>query len=234
MSASMSVVIPAAGEGQRLGRRPPKAAVMLSGKPLLAHAIRPFLTFDQLVELVIVEPADTSFRSHLEGHLSDMGRIQFVKGGTSRLASVRNGVNALREPGEIIMVHDAARPLLTPELIRRVYEQTSETGAAIPVLPIPDTVKRVHEQRVKETVDRDELYRAQTPQGMRRTYYEEGLRQLADDEDRAASLTDDADVVQVAGYEVRTVEGDWRNFKITYPDDLQRAERLMNGDEGRG
>lgn len=227
MSASLSVIIPAAGEGLRLDREPPKAAVRLSGKTLLAYAIRPFFTLEVLREMVIVEPPDTSLRSHLEGDLLDSGRVQFTKGGSSRLESVQNGVNALRENSEMIMVHDAARPLVSHELIRRVYDKALENGAAIPILPIPDTVKRVQDEQVQETVDREALFRAQTPQCMRRTHYEAGLKELSGDQERAAALTDDADVVQVAGYEVRTVKGDWRNFKVTYPHDLRRAERLL-------
>ncbi len=227
MTASLSVVIPAAGQGERLGCTPPKAAVSISGNPLLVHSIQPFLSIESLVEIVVVEPEDVSLKRYFGNNLQDRNCIRFTPGGATRLESVRNGVDALREGGEIVQIHDAARPFVPTGLIRRVLKQADDHGAAIPVLPIPDTVKRVSDGRVVETVDREGLYRAQTPQGIRRTLYETGLEQLSQ-EDREA-VTDDASVLERTGIDVHTVEGMWRNFKITYPEDLERAEDLLNG-----
>lgn len=225
MVESISVVLPAAGQGKRLDQHPPKAAVELSGTSLVAHTVRPFLSLDWPVELVIVEPPDESLQDFVHDDVPDTDNIRYVEGGPSRFASVRNGVRALRDSGEILLIHDAARPFVTEEFIRRIVRAVDEEGAVIPVLSIPDTVKRVRDGNVVETVDRDELFRAQTPQGFRRTWYEDALETLSEEE--AKSLTDDAGVVQAAGYTVSVVEGDWRNFKITYPEDLARAEQLM-------
>jgi len=224
-SPRFSVVLPAAGKGTRLGSETPKAFVPLDGEPLFAHAIRPFLPLDGLAELMIVRPPGPGFDEDVVGPLPADTPVRVTEGGSSRFASVRNGARALSVESDLLLVHDAARPFVDRALIERVLAATQQHGAAIATRPIPDTIKRVRDGVIRETVDRAGLYRAQTPQGFRREWFLDALEKISTD--RTAERTDDASVVSEVGYPVHTVDGSWYNLKITHPGDLDRAERLL-------
>ncbi len=226
--SSVSVVLPAAGRGIRLESNKPKAFLSLRGIPLFARSAHPFLKLNELQEFVVVQPNNGSREKEIFSALPDDTPIRVVDGGDERVESVRNGVDALSHEAELVLIHDAARPFVTLELIQRVISTAHEHGAAIAARSIPDTVKRVRDREIQETVDRSDLYRAQTPQGFRHEWLTDALENLFSQQSSPSAYTDDASVVSGAGYPVQIVEGAWFNFKITYPEDLERARQLLD------
>lgn len=150
----------------------------------------------------------------------DCGAERVVVGGATRSESVRCGLAAVPEAADVIIVHDAARPLAAPALFTAVAAAAAETGAAICALPVSDTIKRVDDGMVTETLDRNSLVAVQTPQA-----FEAGLLRRA--HASGAEATDDAALVELLGAPVRVVPGDTGNFKITTPADLRAAEQLL-------
>jgi 2-C-methyl-D-erythritol 4-phosphate cytidylyltransferase len=148
-----------------------------------------------------------------------------IEGGDTRQGSVWNGLQAASD-AELVLVHDAARPLVDEALIRAVLAATRRAGAAVPLVPVPDTVKRVEGDRVVDTVPREGLMLAQTPQGFRRELL---LRAHREARESGVEATDDAQLVERLGEEVAWVEGNRVNLKITTPADLVLADRLLRG-----
>ncbi len=148
--------------------------------------------------------------------------LKLVAGGETRAASVRAALGALDSECTIVLVHDAARPFVSAEVIDRVIATAGTGDGAVPVLPVTDTLKRASGEQVVETVSRDGLWRAQTPQGFPRVVLENAYRRAAG----TLKHTDDAALVEAAGNTVRLVPGDARNFKVTTPDDFAVAEGL--------
>ena len=216
-------MILAAGRGVRFGAAVNKAFVELSGKPLLRWSVEAFLAAGVVQELVVVVGPGEGGK--VEGVLSDV-RIPYkvVLGGERRQDSSFSGAQAAQ--GEYVLVHDAARPLVAPELIRRVFDATLKHGAAVPVVPVRDTLRYVESGFLSgELVDREGLYAVQTPQGFRRDLL---LWALESANERGLSLTDDATALLVVGKRVATVPGDVRNIKITYPEDLKVALAFLS------
>ena len=220
---SLAVVIPAAGSGQRMGGVR-KQFLELAGEPLLLHTLRPFLDHPDVRWVVIALSAEDA--DDPPAWLRDVdGRVAFVRGGAERADSVMSALAAVPAEADVVLVHDAARPLVTRELIDRTVAAVREGQGAIAALPISDTVKRVVNGAVVETADRSELYRAQTPQAFPRA--------LLVDAYRAAALlgrttTDDAAVVERFGKgHVVVVEGDPENVKVTDPADMTIASALL-------
>ena len=207
----------------RFGAAVNKAFVELSGKPLLRWSVEAFLAAGVVQELVVV--AGPGEGGKVEGVLSDV-RIPYkvVLGGERRQDSSFSGAQAAQ--GEYVLVHDAARPLVAPELIRRVFDATLKHGAAVPVVPVRDTLRYVESGFLSgELVDREGLCAVQTPQGFRRDLL---LWALESANERGLSLTDDATALLVVGKRVATVPGDVRNIKITYPEDLKVALAFLS------
>jgi 2-C-methyl-D-erythritol 4-phosphate cytidylyltransferase len=217
-------ILVAAGRGERMGADQPKAFVRVAGQPMLLLAARAFDAAPSLDGIVAVVPADRiADARELLGGVRAVRDV--VAGGESRQDSVQRGLEAL-PPGfdGVVLVHDAARPLVEVELIESVVRATVEHDAAIPVLGLVDTVKRLRDDRVVETLDRSELGAAQTPQGFRvallRRAYDRAFR---DD----VILTDEAMAVERLGEPVVAVKGSARNRKLTTPEDLAWAETLL-------
>jgi 2-C-methyl-D-erythritol 4-phosphate cytidylyltransferase len=205
-------IVPAGGSGERLGHELPKAFVVVGGRPLLDYsldALEPVC--DRVV--VAVPPGEAG-----EGR---------VDGGPSRSASVRNAVRAAPE-ADVYVVHDAARPLVTEQLVRRCLDGLDGVDGAIAAARVTDTVKEADgDGRVTRTLDRSVLWAIQTPQVFRADV----LRRALDVDDAAlAAATDDASLVEAAGGSVRVVEAPPENFKVTTPADLARAEVLIGAD----
>ncbi len=215
----MAAVIVAAGEGGRLGGRTPKQFLALGEIPVLEWSVRAFGGHSSIGELVVVLPPDRT--SLLPDWLPP--EVTVARGGATRGASVRAGLAALKGEPECVLVHDGARPFASTELISRVIE-AARGGPAIPVIPIDDTVKRVDESGfVVETLMRDTLRRAQTPQG-----FPLGVLVRAHAAAEASSeSTDDAVLCERLGVPVSTVEGDPHNVKITTPHDLAWARWMV-------
>jgi 2-C-methyl-D-erythritol 4-phosphate cytidylyltransferase len=221
------VILVAAGRGERMGADQPKAFVPVAGQPMLLLAARAFDAAPSLDGIVAVVPADRiADAREILGGLRALRDV--VAGGDSRQDSVQRGLEAL-PPGfdGVVLVHDAARPLVEVELIESVIRATIEHDAAIPVLDLVDTVKRLRDDRVVETLDRSELGAAQTPQGFRvallRRAYDKAFR---DD----VVLTDEAMALERLGEPVVAVKGSARNRKLTTPEDLAWADSLLRSE----
>jgi 2-C-methyl-D-erythritol 4-phosphate cytidylyltransferase len=207
-----------------MGASRPKAFLELGGEPLLLKAARCFEASPSVASIVAVVPVEEIDAARRL--LSPLGKLRAVTGGGARRQdSVLEGLKQAPEGFEgIVLVHDAARPFAEVPLIEAVAGAATEHGAALPVLPAVDTMKRVREGRVVETLDRTELGAAQTPQGFRLALlvqaYEEAFR------DRV-TLTDEAMAVERLGMAVWAVPGSPRNRKITTPEDLAWAEGVL-------
>jgi 2-C-methyl-D-erythritol 4-phosphate cytidylyltransferase len=223
VSRSIAVLV-AAGRGERMGAGRAKAFLLLAGRPLLLRAAEAFEAAPDVEAIVAVVPEGEQRAAHdLLAPLQKVTAV--VAGGATRQDSVRAGLAALPPAFDgIVLVHDAARALIEPALIASVVRAAAEVGAAIPVLPLVDTIKRVGEGVVRETLDRSQLAAAQTPQGIRRALLAEALEQAARD---GITVTDEAMAVERLGRRVAAVVGSPRNLKITTPHDLRWAELLL-------
>lgn len=222
---STAAIVPAAGDGVRLGADRPKALVPLASEPLVVHALRALRASEVVDRVVITAPIGA--RNELQAALPDEwdGWAQVIDGGATRQASVAAGLEALSTDHDLVLVHDAARALVPPAVVVRVVDALlAGAGAVIPVLPVSDTVKRVRGGIVLETVDRADLYAVQTPQGFQRRILS-AAHAAAIDSDGPA--TDDAALVERVGGEVCVVDGDPEAFKITRPLDLALAEAVI-------
>ena len=218
---SLAVLIVAAGSSLRMDGRD-KVWEVLGTKPLLLHSV---LTFAPAATktVVVVKPADRIRVGQLLKSELPEQEWDVIAGGERRQDSVRNGLSACAGV-DSIAVHDAARPFATIALLQRVWEESRSTGAAIPAVPVADTIKRVSASLILETVDRASLWAAQTPQ----VFAAPILRRAYDEAARSdETVTDDAHLVQRLGVHVRVVPGDSGNFKVTTPQDLQHARSLM-------
>lgn len=225
-------LIVAAGVGQRLGDGTPKGFVALAGEPLLVHSVRTFQRCDVIDSVTLVVGAAYLDRAATELDRAGLEVAALATGGPSRRESVRRGLQACPPGTGVVAVHDAARPLVTTDLVSRAVRALTDPWTAVaPGLPLVDTVKLVDEEAetVIRTVDRRTLWGVQTPQ----VFPMDLLRRLHDDEEApagssvAAPVTDDLELVEQAGGRVRMIKGERRNFKITYPEDLTVAEALV-------
>lgn len=225
-----AAIVPAAGRGERLGRGIPKALRPLGGAPMLVHAIRA-LAWSRSVDLVVVALPEDQV-AEVERQLADYEwgvDVKVVAGGEDRRTSVAAALAALPEEVEVVVVHDAARPLAPPELIDAVANRI-RTGAdaCVPVVPLADTVKQVTTDTVVRTIDRTELRAVQTPQAFRRSVLQRahawaGEAAAAE----LAAVTDDAGLVERIGLTVCVVPGVEAAFKVTRPLDLLLAEAVL-------
>lgn len=220
----VAVLVPAAGEGRRLGG-PRKQFRTLGDRPLLVQVLLVFERHPAVGHLVVAVPEphvqEVSDRLQAEG-LSTLGAV--VSGGDSRQASVRHALRAVPGAVEIVLVHDAVRPFVRAEGVTAVVRETRSHGAASLAMPVADTLRRAEEGVFGKTVPRRDLCRMQTPQGFRRAWLEEAHRQAAAADGQPA--TDDVGLVQRTGRDVHLVEGHRRNFKITTTGDWQMAQQL--------
>ncbi len=216
-----------------MGAATPKQYLELSGIPILQHAVDAFLNAPQIVHTTVVVSPDDGYA---DDALKPDARLSVLRcGGATRKDSVMNGLRALRNmpdmPGlqladdDWVLVHDAARPGLTPKLIARLIAQVGDHAAGgLLALPVVDTVKRLVQGTVT-TVARDGLWLAQTPQMFR-------YRLLCDALDAASEVTDEASAIEAAGYAPLLVEGHARNLKVTLPSDLALAQLYLSGQAG--
>lgn len=226
MPRDVGVVVVAAGQGVRAGGGEPKQFRPIAGVPMLLRALRPFTAHPDVAQLVVVLPADIAaapppWLAELDG-----GLLTFVAGGEERTDSVRNGLAALRPDCTLVLVHDGARPFIDRAVVDRVIARARGGAGVVPALMVSDTLKKVtgSSAEVAETVSRDGLYRAQTPQGFPVALLRKAF---AAKTSPGYVPTDEASLVEATGVGlVVLVEGSALNLKITTPDDFVLAEAI--------
>jgi 2-C-methyl-D-erythritol 4-phosphate cytidylyltransferase len=221
---SVWAVLAAAGRGERLGSDRPKAFARLGGRPLLAESLERLESSDWIDQIVIAAPPDWEEPSILVAEEIAATKVSSaVTGGASRAESVRLALEDVPDEAAVVLVHDAARPLLPEDVIERVLAPLSDGwDGAVPALHIADTVKRVESERVVETLPRGELVAVQTPQA----FLPDVLRRaLAGD---VSDATDCSSLVEAGGGRVKAVEGDPRLLKVTDPGDLALVESWLS------
>jgi 2-C-methyl-D-erythritol 4-phosphate cytidylyltransferase/2-C-methyl-D-erythritol 2,4-cyclodiphosphate synthase len=220
MTNSIALIV-AAGAGTRLGGEVPKQYLPLGGRAVLRHSVETFLRHRAISGVrAVISP---EHRALYDNAVAGLSILPPVAGGSSRQDSVRNGLESLAElQPDRVLIHDAARPFLTAEIVDRTLAALDDAPGAVVAVPVTDTLKRGHDDRVAGTVDRSALWRAQTPQAFRYADILAAHRQA-----KGAAMTDDAAVAEAAGLPVKLVMGADDNFKITTADDLRRAERLV-------
>jgi 2-C-methyl-D-erythritol 4-phosphate cytidylyltransferase / 2-C-methyl-D-erythritol 2,4-cyclodiphosphate synthase len=212
----IAAILVAAGTGTRFGAELPKQFLMLAGKPVIRHAAEALAA-----HVAVLQPVGEA--ELIEAALHGVaGCLPVIPGGPTRQDSVRAGLEALvAHAPDIVLVHDAARPLIPPETIPALLAALREAPGAIPGAPVADTLKRVVRGVITETVSRSGLFRAQTPQAFRFPAL------LAAHRSGLTGATDDASLLEAAGQTVAVVPGSDDNIKLTYPEDLVRLERIM-------
>lgn len=219
----VAVLVPAAGQGRRLGGTP-KQFRDLGERSLLIQVLLLFEQHPAVRHVIVAAPPeqveDVSDRLRAEG-LSALTAV--VSGGEHRQDSVRHALRAVPDPVEVVLVHDVARPFVTATQVNTVVQTVRTEGAAALAVPVADTLRRGDGEIFGDTVSRTDLYRMQTPQGARRAWLEEAHRRAAAD---SVVATDDVALVQRIGHDVHLVRGSRRNFKITTPDDWTLARQL--------
>jgi 2-C-methyl-D-erythritol 4-phosphate cytidylyltransferase/2-C-methyl-D-erythritol 2,4-cyclodiphosphate synthase len=220
----VTAIIAAGGRGARFGGDLPKQLLTLGGQPILQRTVAAFLDCARISEVIVALPPDLA--ADPPAYLRTARKpLRVVEGGARRQDSVANAFAQVAAPTEVVLVHDAARPLVSNAVIGRAIDAARDSGAAIAAVKAHDTVKQGNAAgMVVDTLKRDEIYLAQTPQAFRVEVLRHALHHAAT---AAADVTDEAMMVERAGHPVRLVEGDARNLKITTPDDLAIAERLI-------
>ena len=224
--AKVAVIVVGAGKGTRFGGNEKKIFAKVDGQPLFLRSIQLFVNRDDVCQTIIVAaPEDEGqVREKYGANLGFMG-VKMVVGGATRPDSVANGLAVVREDAELIAVHDAARPCTTEEMIDTVFAEAAKTGAAILAAPLRGTIKRVSDSKViDETVSRQGLWEAQTPQVFRRDVSLSAYEKRAEFQ---GELTDDAQLVEAMGHPVAVVECDFTNLKVTTRGDLTLASTVV-------
>jgi len=224
-------LIPAAGFGSRMGGETPKQYLSLLGRPLIHYAVATLCRHAMISRVyVVLAPEDQLWKSYdwsiFAGKLKPL-----YCGGAERFESVRNGLDAIRDEVGIedwVLVHDAARPGLSGELLDRLIGEVGEDPfGGLLAVPVADTLKRADaDNRVLRTESRDKLWQAQTPQMFRYSLLQRALSLLD-----GAVVTDEAQAVERMGFQAKLVAGDMTNFKVTYPQDIKLAELILGGRE---
>lgn len=222
-------IIPAAGKGKRLNRRCPKALVPLKSMPLFIRTLKMLMGAHRFRRVIV--PTDPACVGLMEKQARQYGLegVEFVKGGRTRAESVRNGLKRLGPEDCFVLIHDMARPFVSPRKIRELIQRARVKGASILALKSTSTLKEVHPRAfvIRRTLNREHIYMAQTPQVFRKDLLV-GAYRLRNG--RISRFTDEASLVESLRRPVSIVEGSSTNIKITTPEDLRIAEALIEGD----
>lgn len=229
-TATKALVIPAAGLGKRMGRKTPKPFLKLFGRTILEHTLRRFLPLEGLRQIIIATSENfvDDVQQILEKSVPKNIAAVTIEGGKERQHSIHNALSKLSDV-DLVMVHDAVRPFVQLKHLEKCCRTAVESGAAVLGMPVKDTIKQVDdEQFVRETPSRKFLWQTQTPQVFKKQLivdaYEKALKENF-------VGTDDASLVERLGHKIKMVEGDERNFKITYPIDLELARLLIETEQ---
>ena len=232
MNEHLAVIIVAAGTGSRMRSDERKQFIRINGIPLLAMTISVFDRRMDVAEIIVVSRPDEIERVQKEIIMPyDFKKVScIVPGGEQRKDSVRAGLTAVSKTAVYIAVHDGARPFVTSGQLDLLFRRAFETGAAILAAPLTDTIKKADgEGQIVRTISRNGLWAAQTPQVFRSDWLQSAYQKLAQHE----TPTDDAAVLEQAGYPVIIVPGSWDNFKITMAGDIARAETILKDRENQ-
>ena len=219
----VSAIIPAAGVGKRFGEK--KQFKLLNGQSLLIHAIKPFIASDLVSEIVIVVPYEEidKFQDEL-GNILYSKSIILVPGGNRRQDSVKNGVIASSNLTELVCIHDAVRPFISYKLIKKCIEACHQVDGSILATQSIDTVKYSENGEINHTLERKNIWLAQTPQ----VFWKDKLIKAMNNINlKVTNVTDEAYVMEKMGYKIVLVKGDRDNFKITTPNDWKLAKNLI-------
>ena len=216
----VSAIIPAAGSGERFGEE--KQFKLLSGRPLFFHTLKLFLQSDYIDEIIVAVPSANVDSTHRDVLSMSAGKpVKVVAGGTRRQDSVKNGIDVSDSDSTLVCIHDAARPFVTENLIQRSISACEFADGAVVGIPSKDTVKFSENGLVKETLDREKIWLAQTPQCFHKNKL---LQALYYAETENLTGTDESALMEAMGFSIKLVDGDSNNFKITTKDDWIRAE----------
>ncbi|MEE9258180.1 MAG: 2-C-methyl-D-erythritol 4-phosphate cytidylyltransferase [Nitrospinaceae bacterium] len=221
----VSAIIPAAGKGTRIGAAVPKQFLLLNGKPILSHTIEVFEKCGLVDSLILVGP-----KKEVETELGDWPNQssivrEVVVGGEKRQDSVYNGFQAVDADTDIVIVHDGVRPFVTAEMIKDSVEAANQYGAAIVAVPVSDTIKQSNPDGfIERTVDREGLWRVQTPQAFQYGLLKEALEKASAD---SFYGTDEGSLVERLGKKIKIVPGSELNIKITRQEDLALGESIL-------
>lgn len=220
------IIIVAGGKGQRMGSSVPKQFLLLCGKPVLMHTIEAFHSYSTSLEIILVLPEEQ--QTHWKELCEEYGfktPHTVVSGGSTRFESSRNGISVIPDDADgVVGIHDGVRPLVSAAVIDRCYESARENYAAIPVMPLTDTLRFVGESGCGRNVLRSDYVIVQTPQ-----VFDIALAKRAFSLPYKESFTDDASVVEDLGCQVSVVEGCRENIKLTTPFDMKVAEAILHG-----
>lgn len=220
-------IIVAGGSGKRMGSELPKQFITVSAKPLLMHTLERFYAYDSTIKLIVVLPE--SQHAYWQKQCDAFNftiQHQISKGGVERFYSVKNGLDLIVHDG-FVAIHDGVRPLVSLETITRCFDKACESGAAIPVIPATESIRKVKGE-LNKAVNRNYYFMVQTPQVFSVSLLKKAYQQQYD-----CSFTDDASVVERLNHPISLVEGNAENIKITRPMDLIIAEALL-ADKGAG
>lgn len=226
---SVSAVIVAAGTSKRMNDGADKLYVHLSGRPLLAWTISRFESTEIIDEIIVVAREDEVAKVKEMTKSEGFAKVSsVVKGGEYRQQSTRNGLNAISNDSKVVLIHDGARPLIRTSDIKRIVESAEEYGAALLAVPSKDTVKEVRNGMVTQTLPRETVWLAQTPQGFRKELLQEAFSSA---EEEGYIGTDEASLVERIGKDVAIVEGHSSNIKVTVTSDIGVAQSLLEKEE---
>ena len=219
----VSAIIPAAGSGLRFGQA--KQFKLFGGTPLLFYVIKPFMECDAIEEILLILPENKFEKIKKDVSLMPSKKsIKVIKGGERRQDSVRNGVLATRVDSHLVCIHDAARPFVTVELINQSINACQLADGGVVALKSPDTVKYSENGLIKKTINRDNVWLAQTPQTFKKKKL---IEAIVDAEKNKITCTDESSLMERMGFSILLIEGHINNFKITSQGDWSRAETLL-------
>jgi len=220
MQDKCAAIIVAGGSGKRFGSKTPKQFLDLFGSPVFMWSVRAFQKTKLFSQIILVAP-DSKL-----GKLARFARssgFEITRGGKERPDSVKAGLKVLNKDINIVAVHDAARPLITPQAIKRAVDCAKKYGAAVSSVPARDTIKLTKGESIIETIPRGAVWLAQTPQVFKRSVLEKAYSRLG-----RAKVTDDAQAVERLGIKVRVAMGDYKNIKVTDKEDFKAVRALLN------
>lgn len=218
----ISAVILAAGSSSRMGVD--KITAELVGVPVIYYSITAMAESKADEIIIVASESNIEAIKNIADNIKTDKPIKVITGGKTRAESAMNAFNAIDERSDIISVHDGARPMVTPSLCNKVYEKAAQCGGAIAAVWVKDTIKKVEGEIIAHTPERKYLMQAQTPQCFRREVYKKAIEFMASN---PSDITDDASAAEMAGCKVAVVEGDYRNIKLTTPDDFLIAQVFL-------